>query len=91
MGEMADDAYDRALDELFGDNYEEEYSYGYGHTPGYDRTHAITCDRCGAENLKWRLNDAGDWRLYENERIEGNRKKQHECNPASADDFEDLS
>lgn len=56
--------------------------------PHIDSGHGITCDRCGAGDLKWRLNDAGDWRLYEETRIEGNRKKQHECNEASADDFD---
>jgi len=51
---------------------------------------SVCCNRCGAGGLKWRLNDADEWRLYEDVRIEGNRKKLHECNPASADDFEAL-
>lgn len=59
--------------------------------PQHAIDHDVTCNRCGADGLKWCLNDAGDWRLYEETRIEGNRKKMHECNPASADDFEDIS
>lgn len=45
-----------------------------------------TCRHCGKRGLKWRLTDNG-WRLFENTRIEHNRKKQHVCNDATADDF----
>lgn len=89
MGEMADDAYDHAMDEIFDDRFAGDW---YERRPQYRRPpHGdVCCNRCGAEGLKWRVNDAGDWRLYEDVRVEGNRKKQHECNPASADDFEAL-
>jgi len=50
-----------------------------------------SCSRCGAEGLKWRLTDTGDWRLYEETRVNGNLKKQHECNAPSADDFGDIT
>lgn len=82
MGEMAD-YYIELMEE--GGRY---FASGRGRHPSPKIT---TCDRCGATGLKWHPNDAGDWRLYEDVRIEGNRLKQHECNPASADDFEDLS
>lgn len=42
------------------------------------------CKRCGRSGLKWRL-DA----LYENERVEHNRLKRHDC-LTTADDFEVL-
>lgn len=73
----------------FDDNEDEitGLTWARGCRRSYPQDHDVTCDRCGADGLKWRLNDAGDWRLYEDERIEGNRKKLHECNPACADDF----
>lgn len=38
-----------------------------------------TCNRCGTTRLKWRTNSAGKWQLYENERVEHNRLKEHVC------------
>ncbi|QKM47753.1 hypothetical protein [Burkholderia glumae] len=73
MGEYADEYIDRLL-------------FGRGHTrrtTQFDRT----CERCGKTGLKWRADEDG-WRLYENERVEHNRLKRHECNPPSEDDFD---
>ncbi|WP_186058670.1 hypothetical protein [Burkholderia gladioli] len=82
MGEIADDHLDRMFDRMFDD----EDSF-FGRRPrrgsGFDRT----CERCGKYGLKWRA-DADGWRLYENERVEHNRLKRHECNPPSEDDFD---
>ena len=75
MGEIADDHIDRML-----------WGPGRPLTRARNRRNVI-CDRCGARGLKWRETDAG-WRLFENERIEHNRLKLHECNPPSEDDFD---
>jgi len=48
------------------------------------------CKRCGMHGLKWRIVDGGGWRLFENERIEHNRLKEHACEVDAADDFEVL-
>ena len=49
------------------------------------------CKRCGEDGLKWRLTDDGNWALFENERIEHNRLKPHNCrSECSADDFDAL-
>jgi len=75
MGEIADDHIDRMLQE--------------GHFP-FRRPRTkwiVTFSQCGASGLKWRETDAG-WRLFENERVEHNRLKPHECNPPSEDDFD---
>ena len=48
---------------------------------------APTCERCGMRDLKWRWMDCG-WRLYENERVEYNRLKEHNCSLAKASDFD---
>lgn len=78
MGEIADDHVDRML----SDDY-------YYLSPRTHRTAQFdrTCERCGKTGLKWRA-DADGWRLYENERVEHNRLKRHECNPPSEDDFD---
>lgn len=48
---------------------------------------APTCKRCGMRDLKWRWMDCG-WRLYENERVEYNRLKEHNCSLAKDSDFD---
>ncbi|WP_186262230.1 hypothetical protein [Burkholderia gladioli] len=78
MGEIADDHVDRML----SDGY-YYFSPRIHRTTQFDRT----CERCGKTGLKWRADDDG-WRLYENERVEHNRLKRHECNPPSEDDFD---
>jgi hypothetical protein len=50
-------------------------------------TWCVTCKNCGMAGLKWREESEG-WRLFENERVEHNRLKQHVCNPPSEDDFD---
>lgn len=67
MGEMADDEIWRRI---FGGMSK--------HPAARIQDHDATCGRCGATGLKWRTNDGGQWRLYEEERVEGNRKKLHE-------------
>jgi len=71
------------------DDHEDRIIFG-----GY-RSHRsafrITCKRCGAEGLKWRLTDEGDWRLFEDERVEHNRLKEHHCVELENNDFEDLT
>lgn len=47
------------------------------------------CKRCGKAGLKWRWLSDG-WRLYENERGEHNRLKEHRCFGNAADDFEAI-
>jgi ribosomal protein L37AE/L43A len=49
------------------------------------------CPKCGACPLKLRLNDNGNWQLFEQERGEHNRNTPHNCNPCTEDDFEDVS
>lgn len=49
-----------------------------------------TCKRCGAHPLNLRLNDSGNWSLFEKGRGEHNRNVPHQCNPVTPDDFEEL-
>lgn len=63
---------------------------GSGARSTYQSGHDVTCKRCGATELKWRLVD-DNWRLFEKERDAHNAKIMHECTqPASADEFPDL-
>lgn len=51
MGEHAEDAYDRAIDELFCG---EEQDYYEAFAPlRAPRQESKTCDRCGAVGLRW--------------------------------------
>lgn len=85
MGEMADFYIDQMFDayptwSLFGTS---------GRRP--KNPWSATCKHCGVTGLKWRA-EANGWRLYENERDERNRLKEHNCRnvPATADEFESL-
>lgn len=73
------------------DYYVDKIIFGY---PGRRPKNSLsaTCKYCGMTGLKWRA-EANGWRLFENERIEHNRLKEHNCRhqPATVDDFEDYS
>lgn len=80
MGEMAD-------------FYIAQMQDAYGWNPvGSASRRSVTCEHCGAARLKWRETDAG-WRLFSNERGQGNRKLMHNCLrvPASPDEFENCA
>jgi hypothetical protein len=76
MGEIADEHIDRML----GDG---EYPF---RLPRVVNKWSANCRRCGASGLKWRPEETG-WVLFENERVEHNRLKKHECNPISDEGF----
>ncbi len=60
------------------------------HPVGRALTEPVTCNRCGAKNLKWRIADGGRWALFENTRVQpGNYKPEHLC-PTTADGFEEV-
>ena len=50
------------------------------------------CRRCGSDDVIWRTNSEGNWRLYEaSQRIHpGNRLMMHSCAKASLDDFDEV-
>ncbi len=78
MGEIADDCFDRAMEEEM--DVDGEYARRM-----YSRPRPVTCNRCGKTNLKWR-----DGVLIENERVHpGNYKPEHLC-PTTADGFEEV-
>ena len=88
MGEMADDCYDRAMDEML-DPHDDDYyfsRYSRGSTRARHRGYTEpanpppTCNRCGKTDLKWKWADA--WVLVE----AGSRV--HTCSQARADDFD---
>lgn len=82
MGEIADDMYDRMMDQILDPDFEYEYDF-----PRHRGLWNVVCKRCGACGLKWRGTSDG-WPLFENVRGERNRLKQHNCGvEASADDF----
>lgn len=105
MGDIADDCYDRALDEMHSSQYGEQDSYEYfsrysrGSTQARQRRGYTepanpppTCNRCGKTDLKWRVNESGGWQLYEtDQRGEHNECVPHQCEPTTADDFDDCS
>jgi hypothetical protein len=76
MGEIADDHIDYMLSRGM-------YPFSRGKRP----QHRITCERCGASNLKWRETESG-WRLFEPEHC--GERVQHECNPISESEFEPI-
>lgn len=50
------------------------------------------CNRCGKTGLKWRVTDGGSWQLFEtDQRGERNECVAHQCEPTTADDFDDCS
>jgi hypothetical protein len=55
MGEAADDAIDRCMDEWLSDQYDDE---------GYYSIRTKTCRDCYAIDLQWGLL-AGRWRLFD--------------------------
>lgn len=80
MGEMADFYINQALEageNPFGSPYKNKWSE--------------SCKKCGQGGLKWRETDAG-WRLFENERVEHNRLKEHVClqDQPNPEGFEDV-
>jgi len=79
MGEMAD--------------YFIEQQLSMGWSPVGPRRkgnqHDVTCSRCGAERLKWRI-EGGTWRLFEDKRGDHNEKLLHQCGTATESDFEVL-
>ena len=86
MGDIADDCFDRAMDELADLDCGQDYFVYYrSHTPP-----PATCKLCGATNLKWRIAEGGRWVLVENTRVQpGNFKPDHTC-PTSADGFDEV-
>lgn len=63
-------------------------------TPRRSQFH-VTCKECGMSGLRWRAESEG-WRLFENERVEHNRLKLHNCRALPSaeeamEDFDDVS
>lgn len=93
MGDIAD--YYLGLQEESGRYFSR---YGRGSTQARQRrgyTEPVNpppvCNRCGKTGLKWIWNEGGNWQLFEIERGEHNRNVPHQCNPTTADDFDDCS
>jgi hypothetical protein len=66
MGEMADFALEKLLDEWTIDFLEDEYFNDYGDDKAVyndERTHKV-CKYCKTSNLHWEQHD-GKWRLYD--------------------------
>lgn len=55
MGEAADDAIDRGMDEWLSGEYDDE---------GYCVIHTQTCRNCGVVNLQWGCS-RGKWKLFD--------------------------
>lgn len=78
------------------DDHEDDIIFG--RSPGLRRRVAAarerdnaTCPRCGASPLLLRMNDNSNWQLFEQHRGERNRKVPHQCNPTTADDFDEVT
>lgn len=78
------------------DDYEADIIFGHHHgrmrrrQAAEERDNGV-CKRCGAHPLLVRLNDNGKWQLFEKHRGEHNRKVPHQCNPTTADDFDEVT
>jgi len=75
------DRYDGNFDRYDGD---EEYFVPW-------KSKTVACKFCGSTGVKWRLNDAGEWRLFNTERVHpGNRMIEHNCHSEAAtlEDFD---
>lgn len=71
MGDYADDLLDRAI---------ADGSFGFFcHRGRRPNTFSATCKYCGTPDLRWRTNDQGQWRLYEDRRVEHNKLAEHIC------------
>ncbi len=57
MGEAADDAIDRGMDEWMSDAYYDDQYYTFTPSPR-------TCRDCGKSGLSWGQSD-GNWRLFD--------------------------
>ena len=55
MGEAADDAIDRGVDEWLNEEYDVE---------GYSSIRLKTCQNCGAHGFQWGQ-EKGKWRLFD--------------------------
>jgi len=82
MGEYAEDAFMRDLDDGFW----------FGRRSRGRSTYRPTvCKYCGSTSVKWRL-DTDGWRLYDTVREHpGNHMPRHNCRAETALEFDDCS